>query len=55
MEQRRASGDLHQGDEEFGTRTIDEKTHDSTHVEDVKGRDVGEICGLSEAEQKKVM
>lgn len=55
MEQRRASGDLHQGDEEFGTRTIDEKTHDSTHVEDAKGRDVGEICGLSEAEQKKVM
>ncbi|KAI3548104.1 hypothetical protein CSPX01_03271 [Colletotrichum filicis] len=55
MEQRRASGDLHQGDEEFGTRTIDEKTHDSTHVEDVKGRDVGQICGLTEAEQKKVI
>ncbi|KAJ0303781.1 hypothetical protein COL516b_006218 [Colletotrichum fioriniae] len=55
MEPRRASGDLHRGDEEFGTRTIDEKTHDSTHVEDVKGRDVGQICGLTEAEQKKVM
>ncbi|KAK1547731.1 hypothetical protein CPAR01_01698 [Colletotrichum paranaense] len=55
MEQQRASGDLHQGDEEFGTRTIDEKTHDSTHVEDVKGRDVGQICGLTEAEQKKVI
>ncbi|KXH60980.1 hypothetical protein CSAL01_10198 [Colletotrichum salicis] len=55
MEQRTASNDLPRGDEELGTRVIDEKTHDSTHVEDVKGQNVGQICGLTEAEQKKII
>ncbi|KAK1676397.1 major facilitator superfamily domain-containing protein [Colletotrichum godetiae] len=55
MEHSTASNDLSQGDEELGTRVIDEKTHDPTHVEDVKGQDVGQICGLTEVEQKNII
>lgn len=53
MDHREASHDLRR--EESGTYGIDEKIHDSAHVENIKGQDVGAISGLSLEEQKKIM
>ncbi|KAI8262036.1 putative transporter [Colletotrichum sp. SAR11_239] len=53
MDHREASRDLRR--EESGTYGIDEKIHDSAHVENIKGQDVGAISGLSLEEQKKII
>ncbi|KAI8293016.1 putative transporter [Colletotrichum sp. SAR 10_98] len=53
MDHREASRDLRR--EESGTYGIDEKIHDSAHVENIKGQDIGAISGLSLEEQKKII
>ncbi|KAJ3963096.1 hypothetical protein N0V92_000075 [Colletotrichum tropicale] len=53
MDHSEASHDLRR--EESGTYGIDEKIHDSAHVENIKGQDVGAISGLSLEEQKKII
>ncbi|KAJ0341534.1 hypothetical protein COL154_005948 [Colletotrichum chrysophilum] len=53
MDHREASHDLRR--EESGTYGIDEKIHDSAHVENIKGQDVGVISGLSLEEQNKII
>lgn len=55
MAERATSSDLRRADEESGNYVIDEKANDAAHVEDAKEKNMDISCGLSPAEQKKVM